>query len=143
MVYRAGNKPNKASSLCQSSFGPPAGPCPVWPLLPLVVLLGFSPLPALVQRASAVNTGLSPCNVESTDEIFVKQTNYLYHDHKSLDIVIEDSDRLSHRITNRILKILLQSVAGYPQVKIQHCYRYDNQNITALLDRVSGRTVSK
>ncbi|RUS70621.1 hypothetical protein EGW08_021618, partial [Elysia chlorotica] len=43
-----------------------------------------------------------------TDELFVHQTNYFYHNHQSLKIVIEDSDRLSHRITNRILKILLQ-----------------------------------
>ncbi|GFN92404.1 guanylate cyclase [Plakobranchus ocellatus] len=123
------------------SPGPPTGRCQLWPLLPLLLLLGLSPLPTLVNRASAAE--LTSCKIDNSGDLFVKQTHYFYHNHQSLDIVIEDSDRLSHRITNRILKILLESVAGYPQVKIQHCYSYDNQNITASLNRVSGRMVSK
>ncbi|CAG5120745.1 unnamed protein product, partial [Candidula unifasciata] len=68
--------------------------------------------------------------------------HYFYYNGHDMPIIIEDSSRISNRITNRILKILLENIGGYAGVEIQHCQIYDNQNITALLDRVSGHTTS-
>ena len=48
------------------SLGTSTGLCPLWPLLPLLLLLGFSPLSLLVQRAAAANSELSHCNIAST-----------------------------------------------------------------------------
>ncbi|KAH9515724.1 hypothetical protein Btru_011828 [Bulinus truncatus] len=109
----------------------------IWPILPLVCLMLISPLVSFLGHANA-----ETCIVNSKDN-YPQQVHYFFYEDQDLPIIIEDSNRLSHRITNRILKILLESIAGYQHVKIDHCYFYDNHNITALLDRVSGKTISK
>ncbi|KAK0061791.1 venus kinase receptor [Biomphalaria pfeifferi] len=108
-----------------------------WPLLPLVTPMLVSLLVALLSHAEA-----ETCSVSTRDN-YPQQVHYFFYRDSDHPIIIEDSNRVSHQIANRILKILLESIAGYQNVKIDHCYFYDNHNITALLDRVSGKTYSK
>lgn len=108
-----------------------------WPLLPLATLMSLSPIVALIGQVAA-----DSCTINTQNQ-YPKQAHYFFYKDQDLPIILEDSNRISHRITNMILKIILENFAGYANVKIEHCYFYDNHNITILLDRISGKMASK
>ncbi|XP_012937195.1 uncharacterized protein LOC101848348 [Aplysia californica] len=111
-------------------------------LLPLLLLLLLSTSAPTTAAAASYTAEEDLCPVGVTGERR-SQERYFYYEERRLPIVLEDSDRISHRVTNRILKILLQNVAGYKNVEIAYCPSYEKQNITASLDRVSGRMASR
>ncbi|ESO82631.1 hypothetical protein LOTGIDRAFT_109151 [Lottia gigantea] len=66
------------------------------------------------------------------------QKRRFYHLRQRLPIVIENSNRLSHRVANEILKILLKEVIGYTDVELLN---EDSMNATGILDRIAGCSV--
>jgi len=63
-------------------------------------------------------------------------TRHFYYNSTSLPIIIETSDRPSHQLVSRLLKILLTEVLGYSQVQLKH--GYNSMNVTHILKRISG-----
>ena len=62
-LYSSRTRSNIVTSKRSSRL--PTGLCSLWPLLPLLMLLGLSPLSALVQKAAAAGTELNNCKIES------------------------------------------------------------------------------
>ena len=65
----------------------------------------------------------------------VQYMRRLFYHGKSIPIVLENSLRASHNITNHILKIILEEVVGYESVEIR---TIDSMNATAIMNRISG-----
>ena len=59
---------------------------------------------------------------------------HLYYEGRSVPIAIETSDRTSHQVASRILRLLLQEVLGYAKVEIKS--GYNSINATQVLNRI-------
>ena len=66
---------------------------------------------------------------------FIVIPRHLFYNGKSIPIVLENSMRKSHSITNNVLKILLEEVVGYEKVEIK---LKDSMNATKIMNRISG-----
>ncbi|ELU06196.1 hypothetical protein CAPTEDRAFT_136189, partial [Capitella teleta] len=64
-----------------------------------------------------------------------KPRRHFYYQGQSLTLTIESSDRDSHQIVSRILKILLEEVLGYEKVEIRS--GFNSINSTEALNRIS------
>lgn len=79
-----------------------------------------------------------PLDVESkclTNRPAVQYMRHLFYHGQSIPIILENSPRASHNITNHILKIILEEVVGYEAVEIR---TRDSMNATAIMNRISG-----
>ena len=65
----------------------------------------------------------------------VQYMRHLFYHGKSIPIILENSLRASHNITNHILKIILEEVVGYEAVEIR---TKDSMNATTIMNRISG-----
>jgi hypothetical protein len=52
-------------------------------------------------------------------------------------MTIEASDRASHQLVSRILKILLHEVLGYDEVEIRSGFGFNSMNTTQTLNRLA------
>lgn len=89
--------------------------------------------------------GYSEESVECMQKCFCKipdvpRVKRLYHYGSSVPIVLEGSDRLSQNITNYVLKILLEEIIGYSQIKInyQSGALYNTSDVLRRLDPYQG-----
>ncbi|KAK7475014.1 hypothetical protein BaRGS_00033761, partial [Batillaria attramentaria] len=64
--------------------------------------------------------------------------HHFYHNSGELDLVLESSSRVSHQVTNHILKVILEDILCFQSVKLLQHNRFNNVNATAVLDRVTG-----
>lgn len=80
---------------------------------------------------AVVDTALPRC-LNSSPVIYKR---HLFYHGESKPIILENSQRESHNITNQILKILLEEVVGYESVEIR---TKDSMNATAIMNRISG-----
>lgn len=65
------------------------------------------------------------------------QKRQFYFNAKTLTIMLESSGRISHDITNNILKILLEEVVGYSRVEVQQEHG-QSFNASLILNRLQG-----
>ncbi|KAL4235040.1 hypothetical protein ACF0H5_006678 [Mactra antiquata] len=70
-----------------------------------------------------------------SDRPGVQYRRHLFYHGESIPIVLENSIRASHNITNHILKILLEEVVGYEKVEILN---KDSMNADVIMNRISG-----
>ncbi|WAR11683.1 IGF1R-like protein, partial [Mya arenaria] len=80
-----------------------------------------------------------PCHSLDESRGFIQYPRHLFYRGESIPIVLENSMRASHNITNHILKIILEEVVGYERVEIR---TKDAMNATAIMNRISGCPVT-
>lgn len=73
------------------------------------------------------------------DFVGFQYKRHLFYHGESIPIVLENSKRASHNISNHILKILLEEVVGYEKVEI---LTKDSMNATSIMNRISGCPVT-
>lgn len=79
----------------------------------------------------------TPAHSECLNTSAVVQKRQFYFNAKTLTIMLESSGRISHDITNNVLKILLEEVVGYSRVEVQQEHG-QSYNASLILNRLQG-----
>ncbi|GAB6030439.1 hypothetical protein CHUAL_007310 [Chamberlinius hualienensis] len=90
---------------------------------------------------SAVRTTVNSNEIKSVQRCLPFHTenvnkHYLYIGEQTVDIRVEVTDRITHRLASHVLQILLKEVVGYVNVSLVP--EHDFMNPSEVLDRVAG-----
>ncbi|KAB0792760.1 hypothetical protein PPYR_14719 [Photinus pyralis] len=83
-----------------------------------------------------VETAYNKCLVNRTE---VNPKRFLHYEGRFLNITLEMSNSISHKLSTHVFKIFLQEVLGYPNVEIYP--EDDNLDVEEVMDRLSGPLV--